>query len=193
METGIIISLISAGLGAGISLISVYINNKSQLNRDRLKYQNDFKLENLKIENDSNLKYRTELLQNIERLNIILGKIENYISLTTSVIESSHKLSSEEFDKKYIQERFEIIELESIVIAYFPDLFENIRRVNGMHNNYWGHQRLLLMTEIETQKESYVSLQKKIIEISNETYSEIDKTRNKIITVSENIKNKYVP
>ena len=45
METGIIISLISAGLGAGISLISVYINNKSQLNRDRLKYQNDFKLE----------------------------------------------------------------------------------------------------------------------------------------------------
>ncbi len=192
MGTGIIISLISTGLGAGISLLSVYLNNKFQLRRDKLKYRNDFDLESFKIENESNHKYRTELLQNIERLNIILGNIENSISLTTSVIQSSNKLSSEEFDKKYLMERVELVELESIAIAYFPDLFDNIRRITGAHNNNWGHQRLLLETDIETDRKSYSSLQSKIIEISNETNLEIISARNKMISKSESIKNKYI-
>jgi len=191
MDTGII-SLLSAGLGAGITLLSVYFNNKNQIKRDQLKYQNDLNIERLRIENETHKKYRTELLQNIERFNNILGKIENSLSLTNSVIQSSNNLSSEDFDKKYLSEQIELVELESISIAFFPDLIDSIKRITALHNNYWGNQRLLLKINIKTKREQYISMQSRIIEISNKTFPEIRNIKTDILKISKKIKSKYV-
>lgn len=187
-----ILSLLSFGLGAGSSLLSTYLTNKNQLKRDNEKYKNDLLIQERKNEFEIKQNYRIELLADLERLNNIVGKLENSISLTSSVIESDKKLAYQDFDAKYQEELNGIIEVESLVISKFTEMHDTICKISGLHNQYWGNQRLLLMIDIKEEKERYIRMQRKIIEVANETASEIAKVRRKSLELGYELRHKYL-
>lgn len=187
-----VIGIIGAALGAAISLIGLYLNNRIQLKRDRIKNLHDRDIIELKMKSEEESKYKSLILQNIERVNSALGKVEHDLSLTASVIDSMHKLNHLDFDKKCLIERNELTSLESIAVVYFPGIIASIRRLINLHNNYWGHQKLLLMCDVDSEPQRYQMLQRKIIEISDNAYAEIGEVRHEIIKIAENINHRVV-
>lgn len=184
--------IISFLLGAGVTILTTLLNNRYQLKRDKLKFENDLILEDKKNEFELDKISRVELLSDLERLNTIVGKLEHSISLTSSVIESEKELSHLDFDSKYQKELEHLIELESLTVSKFTEIYDTVCSLSGLHNQYWGNQRLLLLTDINTDRESYVSLQSRIIKISNKSKKEISKIRNLSLQFAKRTKNKYV-
>lgn len=187
-----IITLLGTALGAAITIISVYLNNKFQLKRDDLKFDREYKIEKLKIDTDALSKHRNSILKSIEDTHQIISEIQFTISLTKSVIESSHKLPYQDFDKQYLTENNKLSKIESIAIIYLPEILENVKTVKDLYNNYWGHQRLLLMTDVIEEQQGYRYLQEKIIQISDKTGVEINTMKNELFRVAEKITEKYI-
>lgn len=190
METGFTTTLLSTAIGSIITWITVYLKDVLQTKRDKFRFQHDFAVEKLKIESETSERHRSELLQNMKEVNNTIGKIEGSISLTASVIESSCKLNYNDFDQKHLDERLDLINVRSIAVIYFRDLINNIENVINLHNNYWGHQRMLLREDVNTNQQSYMALQKKIIEISNEALSEVVKIRHRTTEIAADVNGK---
>jgi len=187
MDGDLINSMALLITGATIPIITSYLNNKYQVRRDIMKYDNEREIEKEKREFDEAKNNRIYLIQNIEKVNGLLSYFEHSISLTSSVINSSNNMKTEEFDLIYRKELEQLISLKSIIIARFPDFYCNILRIDGYHNNYWGNQRLLLHIDINKDKEGYLALQREITEIANKTSSEIYELSNTLRNYSEKI------
>lgn len=171
--------------GAASSIITTYLNNKYQVQRDIKNNENDRKvaLENRafteKKENRSNL------TRSIERVNGFLSYLEHSISLTSSVIDSSRNMTSEQFSVIYRKELVQLRILKSIIISRFPDFYNHILRIEGHHNNYWGSQTRLLKINIKENMDAYERMLKQIIEIVNNTNSEISELNNELRKLAE--------
>ncbi len=185
-------TIITLLIGAGITYLTTYMNNRNLLKRDDKKYKHELSIEKNKIEQELNQKYRLELLNDLEKLNLIVGKLDNSISLTSSVIESTHKISAKEFDNKYLEEVCDIIQLECLGVSKFTDMHDLISSISELHNQFWGNQRLLLMSDVNEDKEVYTKLHMELIEISNKTHSLTQEIKKESIGIARKIKNKYV-
>lgn len=178
--------------GAAIPIITIFFNNRSQNKRDILKYENDRKMEFEKREFEDVKNYREYLMKTVEEIYQLLSYFEHAISLTKSVIDSSKKLKPEEFDMKYEKELEKLILLKSIVVARFPDYYDNVIKIEGLHNCYWGYQRSLLLPDVNDNIKNYSSKQEKIIETANKTSKEIDDLMFKLIKYSKKVNEKYL-
>jgi hypothetical protein len=178
--------------GAAIPIITTFFNNRSQTERDVLKYENDRKIEFEKREFEDVKNYREYLMKTVEEIHQLLSYFEHAISLTKSVIDSSKKLKSEEFDAKYENELEKLIQLKSIVVSRFPDYYDDVLKIGSLHNHYWGYQRGLLKIDVKENMKGYSSMQEKIIETANKTGKEIDNLIFKLKKYSEKVNEKYL-
>lgn len=159
--------------GAAIAIITSFFNNKFQLRRDIIKFENDRKIEIERREFEKANSIRLELLKTIEKIHELLNYFKDSISLTSSVIDSSNGISCQEFNMIHKKELKQFRNLKSIIQTRFPNLLNNILRIEGHHSNYWGNQNLLLGIDASTNFESYQIIQKKLIEIADKASSEI--------------------
>lgn len=170
-------------LGAGATLLTAFMNNRYQLKRDKLKFDNEFIIQEKKKHFDLNQINRKELLIDLNRLNLIVGKLENSIDLTSSINDSEKKLTHLDFDVKYQKEIDFIIELNSLSVLKFPEINDSACILSGLHNQYWECLRLLLLSNKD--KEDFSSSIKNIIEIKGKTAIEVSKIRNLSLKLAE--------
>ena len=187
-----LLTLIGAILGAGITLISVFLNNKFQLRRDSLKYVNDYNIEKLKIESETKSNHELSILNNIENAIQLLSEIQLEISLTKSVIDSSNNLKFKDFDVNYLKENNKLAQIQAKSLIYFPQVLNKVENIVGFYNNYWGHQRILLMHYEQDRKENPGGLFEKVIQASDNTSREIVIIKNDLLELANKITNKYV-
>lgn len=189
MELNLINNIIQILTGAGISLSTTYFVSKNQVKRDKVKFENESKIKKEKREFEEISSNKKNILENIEKICGLLSYFEHSISLTSSVIDSSNKMNPEEFDKFYKKELKQLTKLKSLIVSRFPNLYNNIQIIDNHHNNYWGNQRLLLQLDIKSEKEDYLIIQKKIIEITYKTRSEINELITELKKISKDINN----
>jgi hypothetical protein len=171
---------IFALLGVFIMGAFTYLSNKIQI-------KNKYNIEKLKIEKEQNENLRKEKLFAIKEINNIIGLFERYISLTQSVIESSIKMDVNEFHLQYLEKDKRLVDLQTLIAIYFPDLFNEARELLGLHNKYWGNQNILLRIDIKEDRNGYSSVQRSIIEIAKKASIVIEKIREDISKKTEKI------
>ena len=177
--------------GSIIPVIIMFFNNKYQNKREQSKYENERKSEYEKRYFETEKNYHNTTIKAIEEINQLLFFFENSISLTNSVINSSRKISLNEFDMIYNKELEKLTQLKGIIIARFPDYYENTINIKNLHNRYWGYQRILLSIDYQNDKKGHSNILEKIINIADETKIEIDNFISKLKKYSEEINNKY--
>lgn len=174
-------------VGAALPIITMAINNRLQVRRDLMKYDNDRRIETEKREFQEAKDNKVNMLQSIEKAYGLLSYFEHTISLTSSVIDSTNNLTSEEADAIYRKELKQLTSLKSIIIARFPDLYDDILKIDADHSNYWGNQRLLLKIDINTDYERYTTMQQIIITVVRKTNEDIYELREKFRNYSKTI------
>ncbi len=185
----IIATLIATGFGSGIAFLTTYLNNKSQTQREIRKSENDFKIEKYKIDSDARLKYQMNISKHIEEASLIVCKIQHSISLTKSVIDASEKLNFQNFDQNYLIEIKKLSRVESKALIYFSQVYEKVRTLVSLYNNYWGQQRLLLMCDLTTEYQGYKARLIEIIQIAEKAYTIIEKIKGELLNIGNEILN----
>lgn len=161
-------------LGAFISLITVYLNNKSQHKRDIEKYENDRKLERDKRNFEDEKEREKKLIYNIEQFHTLLCYFKYSISLTQSIIDSSCNLKPEEFDKNYKIELEKLLKIKNLTFLHFSMFYEEVQKIENIHNTYWGNQNQLLHLDVNKDKEDFQLVLSEIIKISDKASYEIN-------------------
>lgn len=178
-------TLIGTLVGSGLTFLSVFYTNRSQKDRDILKSKENFKLEELRLKISIREKRYEEVQKNLIETCNIIGELEHLISLTKSIIDSSAKLDFKVFDQNYEKERMLLIRLHTLALIYFEEMIEDIERLAGLHNVYWGNQRQLLDTDKVSEREVHMKLREEIIIASNDKGKHIYNLRLKIRNICE--------
>jgi hypothetical protein len=177
--------------GATIPIVTTFFNNYSQRQREKLRYENDRKIDKERREFEEVKEYKIFLIKSIEDIAFLLGGFDKSISLTSSVIRLQRNMKIEEYDDAYQKELEQLIKLKGIILARFPNFYDIIVRIDGHHNNFWGHQRLLFQMNYDDDKEGYQIMTENIKEIAGKTSQEIGYFIDKLRKNSELINNKY--
>jgi hypothetical protein len=184
----IIQTILTLIFGAGISVLTTYLNNKYSLERDKFKFDKERELERDKQELEKNKETQLTLITSSESALSLIYEFEHSIGLTSSVIDSSANMSYLEFDSKYKQELNIFVKLKALVAIRFPDFYDNITKLDGLHNQYWGYQRLLLIDKNQNGK-NLLSLTKEIRRIETEANQEIRNVVNELLTYTKRLSN----
>jgi len=179
-------------VGAAFPIITMFINNKFQVRRDIMKYDNDRKIESEKRKFEEIKNNKINLIQSIEKAHGLLSYFEHIITLTSSVIDSTNNMKIEELDANYRKELEQLTNLKSIIIARFPDFYDDVLRIDEDHSNYWGNQRLLLSVDISTDYETYTSIQQRIITVVRKTSGDVYELRTKLRNYSKSLNNEIL-
>lgn len=158
-------------VGSFITLISLYFANHYQLKRDELKYLRDKELEKDKRNSENEVLKINEFKKMIIEVSKLLTIIDMNISLTRSVIDSTKKITLEEFDEIYKLECETLYELNKYSILYLNEQQNTINNIINLYNNFWGNQRILI---INSDKQTNSIILEKIIQISNDISTEIN-------------------
>ncbi|MTD67702.1 hypothetical protein [Flavobacterium sp. LC2016-13] len=177
--------------GAAIPIITTFFNNKSLTKRDIMKYENDRKIATEEREFEQSVNYKENLIKTVGEIYQLLSYFEHNISSTKSLIESTKKLTPDEWDTKYENELEKLIQLKSIVIARLPDYYDSIIIISNLHNVFWGYQRTLLMTDPKENMEGYRSLTEILIETQNKARKEIEYIILRLRKYAENVNEEY--
>ncbi|MEO5181760.1 hypothetical protein ABH207_21625, partial [Bacteroides ovatus] len=130
--------------------------------------------------------------QNQIRINAIIEIIEllSYfeysISLTSSCIDTTKKLSVTEHDNAYKKELIKIHRLVSLICVYTP-YYNYIRTIEGSHSVYWGRQRTLLLIEYEEDKERYNNVLNTVVQTAQECSKNISNLIYELRKLSESL------
>lgn len=187
------ITIVSFSLGAMSTILVTHLNNRASNKRElqRINHERQTHFDKLRFEQLKSDK--KEVVDNLKAFNLLLGKLEHSISLTSSVIESDRKMTISDFDTKHQEELSWLIELEAIAIVAFPNVHDEVLVLSGLHSHYWGNQRLLLMQDFEKDRKHFDVLQKEVIRIARESNVEIEKLRifskNKASNIASDFKN----
>ena len=176
----------TATLGATFTLIGIFITNRQQQKRDKLNHLHIERIESDRHKFEENKIFRTYIKNEIKKIYYLISSIQNNVSLTSSVIDSSEDLSVTEYDAKYKKEAESFMELESIINTEFPEFHEKILKLKGIHNKYWGTQRLLLMQDIKNA-EPFFSIQKEVIKIEDFFQEQISILKGELMKRTETI------
>ncbi len=182
--------LLGAFVSIFASIVTTYLSHRLTYGRDSKNYENAQNLQNKKLAFDELIFYKTDLNKSTEELYKILILLGHYVSLTSSVIDFSRKLSIEDFDNNYRQELEQLARMESLVSLKFPQYDGYAIKIASCHNNYWGHQRIFLSIDINIDKKGYTILQGKALEISNKIQESIQELKLKVQEFSSNINNR---
>jgi len=174
--------------GAGISLLTTYLNNRYSLKRDKFKFDNERQIEIDKRELDKQKETRLTLISNSESALSLIFEFEHSIGLTSSVIDSSAKMTHLEFDSKYRNELNVLVKLKALVATRFPDFYDKITKLDGLHNQYWGYQRLLLI-DTNQNGDNLMALTKEIRRIETEANEEVRNVVNELLTRTRRLSN----
>lgn len=179
--------LVTLITGAAIPMLSTYFNNKQRYKRDKIRFEHEEKLEFNKQIFKSKKEYKQLQLKTIEEISSCLSYFEHSISLTSSVIETSRKMEVCEFDSLYKENLQQLIRLNSLVISIFPEFHENMMRIDGVYNQYWGYQRLLLMNNSKQDTKEFRTIQQEVIKVSNSARKEINEFVYDLIKISQKL------
>ena len=92
-----------------------------------------------------------------------------------------------EFDSLYKENLQQLIRLNSLVISIFPEFHENMMRIDGVYNQYWGYQRLLLMNNSKQDTKEFRTIQQEVIKVSNSARKEINEFVYDLIKISQKL------
>lgn len=160
--------------GAFTSILLVIINNYYQRKRDTEQHNREIQKEKTKTSLITENDHKDFMIESIEKVSQSLFIYYESISLTYSVIDSSGQMTLEDFDRNYKEDVRQLSHLKSLILSRFPNLTHKISKVINHHNNYWGHQRLLVLQGKKIDQESLKSIQFKIVEIQNAVREELD-------------------
>lgn len=93
--------------------------------------------------------------------------------MTSSVIKSENEMSRKDFDTLYQEEIIQLQKLKSLIVSRFPHFREEISKIEGFHNRFWGTQRILLRIDYENDKDTYRNVLNEISKIVGEIHKEI--------------------
>jgi hypothetical protein len=170
--------IVSFLTGAFASILVVVINNYYQRKRDLEQHNREIQKENNKTTLSAEADHRSFMIESIEKVSQSLFIYYESISLTYSVIDSSGQLTLEDFDRNYKEDVRQLSHLKSLVLSRFPTFTHKISKVINHHNNYWGHQRLLVLQGKNIDLDSLKNIQIKIIEIQDAAREELDQIEN---------------
>lgn len=173
--------------GAALSIMTMIVNNRLQVRRDMMKYDNDRRIEAEKREFEEAKDNKVNMLQSIEKAYGLLSYFEHTITLTSSVIDSINNMTSEEVDVNYRKGLKLLASLKSIIIARFPDFYDDVLKIDADYSNYWGNQRSLLTINIDKDYDTYVSIQQAVIKVVRKTEEDIYELRERLREYSKSI------
>ena len=104
--------------------------------REKETFQRDISFKKEKRQYEQNQIRINAIIEIIE----LLSYFEYSISLTSSCIDTTKKLSVTEHDNAYKKELIKIHRLVSLICVYTP-YYNYIRTIEGSHSVYWGRQR----------------------------------------------------
>ncbi|MNJ85890.1 hypothetical protein D3C87_33710 [compost metagenome] len=170
--------------GAFTSILIVIINNYFQRKRDLQQYNREIQKESTKTALIAEADHRNFMIESIEKVSQSLFVYYESISLTYSVIDSSGKMTLEDFDRNYKEDVRQLSHLKSLILSRFPQFTHKISKVINHHNNYWGHQRLLVLQGKNIDQESLKNIQFIIIEIQNAVREELDQIEDAFYSIA---------
>ena len=185
MNTSIILAIstpIGVILGSIITLIGNNINNKAQRKREKETFQRDISFKKEKRQYEQNQIRINAIIEIIE----LLSYFEYSISLTSSCIDTTKKLSVTEHDNAYKKELIKIHRLVSLICVYTP-YYNYIRTIEGSHSVYWGRQRTLLLIEYEEDKERYNNVLTTVVQTAQECSKNISNLIYELRKLSESL------
>lgn len=185
--------LIAAILGSGVTIISTIINNIHQRKIAQSNSQERIKIESMKIKADKEKNQITTVRKKLEKAHLILSNISFHNSLTSSTITQIQEESVKEYNKEYLEKANLYDELRMIVDIYYPDLHDDVEKIVGLTNVYWGYHSILLGTDENDSNYSHIlkSTVSKVFENSKEMNSLILSVKVKIRRYASSL-NQYI-
>jgi uncharacterized membrane protein YgaE (UPF0421/DUF939 family) len=136
-------------LGALVSLLTVMINNRSQLKLARANHEHQYRIETQKLEYEQQKESFEWLREKLEEAEQIILKIGMQNSVTVSDITREIGVSIVEWNAQYLKLDEDVCRLQMMADLYFPKLHDAVRELRGSMNVFWGTQRHLLYVETE--------------------------------------------
>lgn len=132
-----IISAVSALLGAAV-------NHYLQLRQQRSVEHFQANVEALKYQRSQYEVFRTEALQRLIVAHRLLSKIAREFSLTNLDILWRAEIADKDYDLRYLAICEEMDELRAIVGLYEPQVADEVERIHGNMNIFWGNFKEVL-------------------------------------------------
>ncbi len=132
-----------------VAYITAKITTRAQLDIADKNIQKKLVLQNNEI---SSKRLETEVKikrERLEELHKIFSKIALENSLTMRFIQSKSNLSRYKFRSRHIDNCKQLHIAEAIVALYFPELTEEVEKIYGQTNMFWGYQECVLRTDIK--------------------------------------------
>ncbi|MEO8389064.1 MAG: hypothetical protein ABI893_00285 [Polaromonas sp.] len=140
METTILISIVTAlsallgvALTAYLQLRSQRVTQHFQLTRDAAKHERE------QVD-----QARGDAIRRLAEAHMLLSKIAREFSVTNLVILRGSKMTDSEYDLRYLLACGELDELRAFAGLHEPPLMEEIEKLNGQMNVFWGNFKNVL-------------------------------------------------
>lgn len=175
-----------------ITVLGIYLNNILQANKDfkKAKMEETFYLKKDSIERQ---KEHYKLIKfAISKIHMLLSEIEDQCTLTSSYIDLTIQLSQSDYNKSFKSELKNLRKLRMLVDLYYPEFQSRIDKICGISNKYWGYQQSLLLNDSKNDKDHYLSIDKKIIELQSELGGIIQSIKLELIEKNRELDKKYL-
>lgn len=172
-------------IGSLITLITLHTNNKAQQKRERDKFERDKyfqKEQNRKEQNEKRLNVIVEIIA-------LLNYLKYAVSQTSSLIDLEKNLSVNEHNNNYKKDWEKICRLESLIVLYAPNCYEQILVIEGNYSVYWGKQKTLLHVKDTLGTTEYTNILNEVIKISRTTEENISNLVYELRTIVKEIQN----
>lgn len=150
-----VLSSIASALAAlfGVAL-TAYVQARNEYRRQR--FQQEAELQ--KYERESRNRRRTEAVQRLVTTHCLLSKVAREFSITNLDILWRSGMTDIEYDRRYLTACVEMDELRALVGLHEPEIAEDVEKIHGQMNIFWGNFKNLLHQTADGKKVDHTSL-----------------------------------
>ncbi len=172
--------LAGAAIGALAAYVTARITTRTQLDIARLNADKDITLQRERLLDE---RFRNELAVErgkLDSLHRILSRIALENSQTMSYFQTVSSLGVEKFRTRYLENCERLHEAMAIADIYYPKMSDNLRKVYGQTNVFWGNQESLIRTDVKTNKTVWEQWFLKILDASEAIESHTQRLKDQV-------------
>jgi hypothetical protein len=178
---------LGAIVGALAAYITARITGRNQIRIAEIGANKDIQLQEERLFDDRVKSEVCREREKLEKLHIILSTIELENSLTMSNIQSSSKMTLNDFRTKYLENCARLHEAQSISDIYYPEMSESLGRVYGQSNIFWGYQEGVLRTDINENNDIYMGHLQEVLAAGKEISKHVRELQYQIVGRSKEL------